>query len=224
VLPEPSLLDWLGLLARRRRFPAKRRRLKWKATWQFEQVAARLRPGDIAIDCGASNGHYLRLLAATGATVYAFEPDPHGFATLQELFMGTPDIHLREEAVGCEVKHVILHRHEKFSDDPDYYVHSSSVFTSTVNAPDAASVTVRQIDFPAFIAALQKPVSLLKMDIEGAEVPILESLFASGLIDRIQWVFAETHEVVIPELSKRTAALKRRVADERRSNISLDWV
>lgn len=180
--------------------------------------------GDIAIDCGASNGHYLRLLAGSGATVYGFEPDPHGFGQLQEMFSGVLNVHLIEKAVGCEPKQMKLHRHAKFSEDPDYYVHSSSVFTSSVNSVDVDSVTVQQIDFPAFIRNLPSRVSLLKLDIEGAEVPILETLLETGLIDRVDWVFAETHEAVVPELADRTEALKLRVAHEGRTNISLDWI
>ncbi len=49
---------------------------------------------------------------------------------------------------------------------------------------------------------------------EGAEVPILESLLDGGLIDRADWVFAETHERIIPGLAERTIALRRRVAHD----------
>jgi hypothetical protein len=62
------------------------------------------------------------------------------------------------------------------------------------------------------------------MDIEGAEVPILENLLDTGLIERIDWVFAETHQIVIPELADRTMALRQRVLQEGWRNISLDWV
>ena len=71
-----------------------------------------------------------------------------------------------------------------------------------------------EIDFLAFLVGLRKACCDFKLDMEGAEVPILESLLYGGLIDRADRVLAETHERIIPELAERTIALRRRVAHD----------
>jgi FkbM family methyltransferase len=193
LLPEPGLAEWAQWatpVLRSGRLPLGRRHRRWRAEWQFCRAAARLSPSDIAIDCGASDGICTGLLAANGATVYAFEPDPHGFAGLRPMFEGMPNVHLIEQAVAVEAKQSALYRNANFAVDPDRFVVSSSLFSSTVNGQEA--VVIDLIDFPAFISALPRRVAILKMDIEGAEVPIMERLLDTGLIGRIDYVFAET--------------------------------
>jgi FkbM family methyltransferase len=223
-LPTPGLADWVRILQLQGRLPTSaRRRAKWKAMWQFDSIVARLSPADVAIDCGASGGAYTAQLAANGATVFAFEPDPHGFAGLVPMFATRANVQLINQAVGVEAKPIAFHRTGEFADDPDYHVQSASVFSSKSNT-NPITMMVDQIDLPAFIDGLGRRVAVLKMDIEGAEVPILERLLDTGLIDRMDYVFAETHERMIPELVDRTAALRKRVTSEGRRNISLDWV
>jgi FkbM family methyltransferase len=183
-----------------------------------------MRPGDIAIDCGASDGRCTRRLAASGATVYAFEPDPHAFAALQGMFGHTSNIHLLEKAVGIETGRVPLYRSPLFTTDPDYYVQASSLYAAKSNVSPTNRVVVDLIDLPAFIEALPRRVSLLKLDIEGSEVSILERLFDTGVAARIDCIFAETHEGDVPELLTRTIALRQRIARENLLHVSLDWV
>jgi FkbM family methyltransferase len=191
--------------------------------WQFETVAASLSALDIALDCGASGGVATRQLAANGATVYAFEPDPHGFAGLVPMFEGAPNVHLRNQAVGIEAGRIELYRTARFADDPDRHVTASSVFASN-SFVSSNSIAVEQIDLVEFIASLPQRVAVLKMDIEGAEVPLLERLLDSGLIHRIGYLFAETHGHIIPELAERTNALRGRIATEGLRHVTLDWV
>jgi FkbM family methyltransferase len=190
--------------------------------WQFETVAASLSPLDVAIDCGASGGGATHQLAANGATVYAFEPDPHGFAALQPMFRAAANVHLRNQAVGTSAGRVALYRSARFADDPDRHVTASSVYASNTFA-GSASVEVEQIDLIEFIAALPH-VRVLKMDIEGAEVPILERLVDTGLIYRIGYIFAETHGHIIHELAERTNALRERIVADELRHVTLDWV
>lgn len=222
-LPQPGLREWIRFTARRRKFPTKRLRAKWRAMWQFEAIASRLQTGDIAIDCGASDGGCTRRLAATGATVYAFEPDPHAFAALQSMFGGTANVQLMEQAVGAKSARAPLYRSPLFATNPDHYVQSSSLYATKSNVTQADCIIVEQIDLLAFIAALPRRVSVLKLDIEGSEVPILERLLDTGMASRVDCIFAETHERSVPELLTRTAVLRQRIAREKLLHINLDW-
>jgi FkbM family methyltransferase len=224
-LPQPALRDWLWLMASKRKFfPKRKRRAKWRAMWQFEAKVAGLQPGDIAIDCGASDGQCTRRLAATGATVYAFEPDPHGFARLETMFAGIANIKLMEQAVGIEPARVPLFRSPTFAVNPDRYVQASSLYASKADVASTDGIFVEQIDLLSFITALPHRVALLKLDIEGSEVPILERLFDTGMVSRVDCIFAETHERIVPELVTRTIALRQRVARENLLHVNLDWI
>jgi FkbM family methyltransferase len=190
--------------------------------WQFQRMAERLSPADIAIDCGASDGECTRQLAANGATVYAFEPNPHGFSALRDMFNGSATVHLLEQAVGTETGHAQLHRSGKFSENPDHYVRMSTLIAAEGVFP--SGIAVEQIDLIAFITALSRRVAILKMDIEGSEVPILERLLDTRLINRIGSVFVETHERIFPELATRTLALRQRIKRDGIRHITLEWV
>ncbi|MBX9592222.1 MAG: FkbM family methyltransferase [Hyphomonadaceae bacterium] len=216
-------LDWTKRVILKGAFPTRRRLAKWGAQWQFEQLVGQLTPDDIAIDCGANVGHYTRMLAASGATVYAFEPDPHCYGILCRTLGERPNVHLFNQAVGAETCDTKLYRARDFDTDPDYLSQSSSVYGSNPNVETSSAIAVQQIDLIRFITALPRPVSVLKLDIEGAEVPVIEKLLDTRVIDRVGQVFAETHERKIPELAAPTRALRRRIALEGRGNLNLDW-
>ncbi|HEY7647078.1 MAG TPA: FkbM family methyltransferase [Hyphomicrobiales bacterium] len=205
------------------KIPTKRRRAKWRANWKFQQLVQKLTPGDIVIDCGANVGEVTNTFAQTQATVYVFEPDPYCFSILEKRFSDCSNVKLFNKAVGIENGAIKLYRAENFTADPEFLSQSSSVYISKKNVCDLNAFEVEQIDFIAFVQALPSRVAILKIDIEGAEVPVIEHLLDTNAIERIDYLFAETHEKQIPELAERTVALRKRIAVERYSNIDLDW-
>jgi FkbM family methyltransferase len=205
------------------KFPTKRRRAKWRANWKFEQLVQKLTLGDVVIDCGANVGDVTNEFAKTQATIYVFEPDPYCFSILEKRFSDCSNVKLFNKAVGIENGAIKLYRAENFTADPEFLSQSSSVYISKKNVCDLNAFEVEQIDFIAFVQALPSRVAILKIDIEGAEVPVIEHLLDTNAIERIDYLFAETHEKQIPELAERTVALRKRIAVERYSNIDLDW-
>jgi Methyltransferase FkbM domain len=119
---------------------------------------------------------------------------------------------------------VPLFRSPAFAINPDRYVQASSLFAAKADVTSTNSIIVEQIDLIPFIAELPDRVALLKLDIEGSEVPILERLLATGVVSRVDCIFAETHERIIPELVIRTAALRQRIERESLLHINLDWI
>jgi hypothetical protein len=61
------------------------------------------------------------------------------------------------------------------------------------------------------------------MDIEGAEVSVLERLLESGLYGRIGQAFVEVHDRKVRELAERTERLRRLLRERGISNIDLGW-
>lgn len=183
-----------------------------------------LGPDDVAVDCGANVGEVTEHLAARGATVYAFEPNPHAFARLKQRFSARPNVRCLERAVLDRVETVQLFLHEQAEEDPVKWSTGSSVLGFKSNVNQARSVQVEAVDLAAFVLGLERDVRLLKLDVEGVECCILNRLIDSGAIARIGTILVETHEQKIPEIREEMAALRARIARERISNIRLDWV
>jgi FkbM family methyltransferase len=203
--------------------PSKRDRAKWAARREFENIVRMLRPGDVAIDCGANVGEFTEKMARTGATVYAFEPDPYCVEILREKFSNSPNVKVYASAVGDEDLEIYLYRAAGFDKDPIKLSKSSSVFANKRNINTIAAIPIQQIDFIKFVRDIPNSVSLLKMDIEDAEVAIMAKLFETGQISRINRCFVETHEEVIPELSHQVREIQKQ-ADKLGSNqINLQW-
>ncbi|NWG47264.1 MAG: FkbM family methyltransferase [Alphaproteobacteria bacterium] len=193
-----------------------------RAEWAFEQLARRLKAGDVAVDCGANVGKFTELMARNGATVYAFEPDPFAFARLQNRLGAWPNVILRNEAVGTQAKPVRLYRAPDFEADPLVRSESSSLLAFKSNVSTENYVETNQIDFVAFIRSLPG-LRVLKMDIEGAEFDLLKALIESGVMDRIDFAFVETHDHKIPELADIAGEVRELISSRGLDKINLDW-
>lgn len=219
------VLERLRLEARSlwRRLTGAKRRARAQAMHQFDQALADLRPGDIAIDLGANLGLFTSRMAATGARVFAFEPDPHALSRLRATLAGQGNVTVIAAAAGVQDGSIRLFRHRDFDNNPDQRSTGSSIIEGKRHMREDQSVEVELRDFLRFLRELDAPVKLLKIDIEGAEVPLLEALLTRPEADRIDRIFVETHERVLPALAARTRALKALAATRTRPAINWDW-
>ena len=78
------------------------------------------------------------------------------------------------------------------------------------------------MDFIDFLQALPEPISILKMDIEGAEIEILEKLLDTGLHTKIALIFVETHGRISLACAWRTDRIRARIHAAGFSNFNLD--
>ena len=195
----------------------------WAVRYVFDRAVRSLTASDLVIDCGANLGEFTHLLAANGATVHAFEPDPYTFSRLCENTSHLLNVVCHNQAVGVGQATVKLYRRPNFDQSPDAASISSSVFADKTNVAADNYVEVEQIDFVSFLNDLGRPVRLLKIDIEGAEVPLLERMIQTDSLQRVDVAFAETHDTRIPALAGRTANL-REIAESRfPGKLYLDW-
>ena len=80
------------------------------------------------------------------------------------------------------------------------------------------------ISLSDFIQSLHRQVRLLKLDIEGSEIPVLNQLLDIGSINFVDLTVVETHERQMPHLLDVTAALRDRIKKEGlEKKIRLDW-
>lgn len=207
---------------------AKRTARAARAKGFLDGICAMLTPGDTVIDCGANRGDVAVPLAATGARLIAFEPDPYAFALLSERLGDAPNAMLRQEAVGAEAGTVRLMRAESFGANPKGGSVKSTVVPGGRGIDEAGGVDVSQIDFPAFLretVSEHGEIAFLKMDIEGAELDILEAMEREGLFAHIRLTLVETHERKFKALRPRFKALRARIAEDYPpSRVNLDWI
>jgi FkbM family methyltransferase len=182
-----------------------------------------LRPGDLAIDCGANVGHVTALLAKQGADVVAFEPNPNAFVLLAERFARNPRVDCRPQAASTRAGTARLYLHVDATEDPVKWSVGSSLLGAKPNVDEHSWVDVETIDLDEFVMALGRPVKLLKLDVEGSEIEILDRLISSGRLDEIDHVLVEMHDTRIPGLEQAGADLRKRLAAPRFAHVQLDW-
>jgi FkbM family methyltransferase len=181
-------------------------------------------PDDIIIDAGANVGDITSRCARTGATVHAFEPNPHCYALLTKRFSYMPNVKLHNAGVMDRSCSLVLESGKPYDDYDVFDTSLSSSFFSTKTG-ELDQMEVDCIDLAAFIKALGKPVALLKMDIEASEIPVLNHLIDTSVIDLVGIVIVETHERLSPEIARQTAELRHRIAHaELEQRVRLDWI
>jgi FkbM family methyltransferase len=199
-----------------------------RAEGMLQGVVSMLRPGDVVVDCGANRGDVTALLAATGAEVHAFEPDPYNFAKLQERFAVAGNVTLHAAAVGTAAGTIRLMRAANWEANPELASVKSTVVAGGHNIVDGEGIEVAMIDFPVFLRGLiaaHGRVAFVKMDIEGAELDLLSAMREARLFDDIQLTVAETHERKFKDLRPRFAALREAVAATYPpTRVNLDWI
>lgn len=196
---------------------------RWRSDYIFERALRQVTVGDVCIDLGANVGRYTVMMAQRGAKVYAFEPHPLAHEALLTNTRYLNGIEVINAAAGTSEGEAKLFLSSDATLPLMRATQSSSMFSEKTNVSSDQYVQVKVVDFGAFLRSLDCRVRLIKVDIEGAEVPLLEALLEKDVLDKIDFIFVETHEDRIPELRERTeklrAAYMRRFGDR----VNFDW-
>lgn len=185
-----------------------------------------LEAGDVVIDCGANIGNVTDFFQKLGAKVTSFEPNPDAFKVLKNRFENNANVDCVNKGVGSSsdagMKKLFLH--ESSNSDPLTYSTGCSIVGDKVNVDNENFIDTEIIDMGLFIKNLDAPVKVLKIDIEGAEVSLLNDLADKGLLRSIPYVFVETHEKKVPSLVEPTRLLRERLEKEGYDNVNLNWI
>lgn len=192
-----------------------------RARRQF--LAIPLTAADIAIDCGANVGDVTEYLCRSGATVYAFEPNPHAFNALERRFSDRSNVRCLQRGVFDRNEVRRLYFHQRSDENELLWSTGSSLLDYKGNVRRDKFVDTTVIDLSEFISSLGARVKLLKIDVEGVEVAILRNLIATGVIHTIDHIFVETHERKVPELKADTDELRRTLKAMNLTHVNLDW-
>ena len=192
---------------------------------RFRAALGYLKPGDIAIDCGANVGDITEQLLASGCKVYAFEPDPAAFGVLHQRFGTIEGAVIREVAVGVRAGHQRLYYHKERSDPgaPLILTQGSTLVADKRNVSKDHFVDVEVIDFGQFLEQLDRRIAILKLDIEGMEADILEMILERKLYDRFDIAFVETHDRKVPSTRAKLQYIRSEIESLNINHIFLDW-
>lgn len=215
----------MSFLARLRRLATRRRDRKKRPEEQlFLQACEGLGPEDVAIDCGANVGRFTVAMARSGSRVYAFEPHPAAYRELVQATADLPNVTALNAAVTATPGPVRLYLHRWDERDPVHWSTGSSIVEAKRNVRADRYVEVEGVDLVQFIEELGVDrIRLLKMDIEGAEVEVLNALLDAGLDRRIDLAFVELHDRQIRTLAAPTRRLRARLQARGADQFHLDW-
>lgn len=181
-----------------------------------------LKPREIAIDCGANIGKVTQRMAVRGATVYAFEPDPNAYKALVRNTAGMENVIAFNKAVSDHAGVEKIYFNNRYKENPEKWSIGSTLLADKPHVDHENFAECEVVDLSDFIKSLDKPIGIMKMDIEGEEVKVINKLLDLGLTSRIRKIVVETHER-FPDLKEPTARLKARIRELKLGNIDLDW-
>jgi FkbM family methyltransferase len=177
----------------------------------------------VIVDLGANVGEFTKVAAGIADEVHAYEPDPVTFEILKMNMAHLSNVHVHQAAVGTENGECRLFRRPDFEVNHAVASEGSSVFASHKGVTENDFVVTPQVSIETLLKQIGRPVDIMKVDIEGAEVPVLERLFASPLVSNVRELYVETHEFALPELAERTETLRKRARKIKGLTASFDW-
>ena len=157
-----------------------------------ETLARLIDAGDTVVDAGANVG-YMTVLAATAAgragRVLAFEPHPELFEALQR-----NAVYARRFGCAVETRRVALGDNQGLASlqIPASFAGNDGLATLVDGQPAAQSVpvTVERLD-----DVVDGPVSVMKLDVEGFEAPVLRGARRLLTGHRLRHIVFEEHDV-----------------------------
>lgn len=183
----------------------------------------KLESGDVAIDCGANIGMVTKRMAKRGVEVYAFEPNPHAFEVLKNRFKNNSSVTCINKGVHNKKGNFKLFMHENAEDNPVLWSVGSSMIEDKGNVSNSNYVLAEVVDLIEFIEKIGKRIKVLKMDVEGVEYDILNTLIDSGIIRNIDNILVEAHEDKIPSLMDDALSVRSKIKNQNIQNIDLTW-
>jgi FkbM family methyltransferase len=157
---------------------------------------------NLVLDIGANQGKFTRAMALNfGCKVHAVEPNPNLYAELQGAAIPGVTVHGVALAGSPGPRSFVL------MDNPE-----SSHFGATDNSSENV-VQVEGVTLEELVSEIPGTgFDLVKMDVEGAELDVLEHV-PTRVLERIRQLTVEFHQFMYPESRGRIEAVKRRFVD-----------
>ncbi|WP_455948747.1 FkbM family methyltransferase [Helicobacter pullorum] len=160
----------------------------------------------VFVDCGAHAGVFSDVALACGGICYAFEPNKYLYAFLRDLYKGNEKLILSNQAVSNK------------NGKTTFYTYASNAVSDGAGIMRnnlGVGYEVEMLDFCEFLKdIIQKhhKISLIKIDIEGAEFDVLDSLIEQKLYENVEYIMVETHERFFENPKEKIENLKNKIA------------
>ncbi len=159
-------------------------RFKAASYWSHTFLPGLVKEGGLVFDFGVNSGGFSRLLAPRCRRIIGFEPDPYWG---EDRLVLPDNVELHRKAIAAERGKLVLNVNEETC---------SSLHYADRNA---ATVEVEAVTLADALAlAPEGRIDLIKMDIEGEEVPILLKADAA-LFTRVAQMTIEFHDFLDPK-------------------------
>lgn len=190
----------------------------------FKQIG----PENCTIDLGSNIGNVIAdLTNIENTTIYCFEPNPDAANVHEKRFLNSKaNVKLIQKAAGLTNSSIKMYFPTEYSKNPiDFSVSSTTVENKSNIAYNDNYILVECVNFPEFLISLTIPVILLKIDIEGAEVGLLNKLIDFKLTNKVKYIFVETHQKQMDdEYRMNLNILLERIKNEKLNNIYTNWI
>ena len=231
ILSYPPKWITIGITNRCNNNHVSKTKEQWKSSatkhleqFRKSQIVAGINEGSVCIDCGANVGVITEVFAEQGAEVHAFEPNPVAFGELKKKFSSHPKITLYPQAVLDRNDKLKLFMYKFNEEDKVFWSQGASLYGSKDDIDKGDFVEVEVIDLIAFIENLNKPIDVLKLDVEGGEYDILLKLLEKDLHARIKHILVEIHDKHIPDIIPKGDRVRNLIKEKSIKNINLEWV
>lgn len=177
--------------------------------YEFKSHVKNLKKKDIVFDLGANIGFVTEYLAMSGAQVIAFEPNKNAYQELLKSTSNFQNIDFYNVAAGIKNRKVKLYLHKDTKQNDNELSQASSLLINKSNVSKEIYDVINEIDFAAFLQNFKR-IELIKIDIEGYEVDLINHLLDKSSLNNVGKIYLETHES-IKNLRKPTIELKERI-------------
>jgi FkbM family methyltransferase len=156
-------------------------------------------PFDFVVDAGANRGQFSLVCRRLrpGAAIVAFEPLPEPASVYRALFAGDARVRLHASALGLERGEAAMHVSAR--DDSSSLLPISKAQTD--NYPGSGEVGTHMVKVGPMSDFITEgdfgTRNLLKIDVQGYELAVLES--AGALLPRFEWIYVECSYVPLYE-------------------------
>lgn len=157
----------------------------------------------IFVDVGAHEGQTIEEVVKPEYgfdIIYALEPMPKQFDTLERNFLGDPRVKARNVGLGAANASVVMYGGNEQLE--------ASIYGDKNDVDENIHTLVKMLDAEDFFRALPEGEVFVNMNCEGAELPILTHLIDSGAIDRIDYLLVDFDIRKIARLADREADLR----------------
>jgi FkbM family methyltransferase len=183
-----------------------------------------LKENSLVIDMGANIGDITSIFSRMGCVVHSFEPTKETYGVLEKRFSKNDNVFTYNKACWNKNEKLKFYHHEWCEYNKIHWSNGNSLLVKKRNVKEDDYEEVEAIDVTEFICSLSTQIDLIKIDIEGAEIEVINHIIDSGAINKVDKIICEVHDKKYDFLKTKTMFLKKKIRDKGLQNkINLEW-